>query len=936
MKNLFQTKAEKICGKNMVLTSYFHRLAYGTDAGFYRQIPNLVIFPQNETQVQDLLKLANETNTSLTFRAAGTSLSGQAISNSALVVLNGDNWNGAEVLNNGNSVKAQCAITGLKINTLLKKYKRKIGPDPASVNSATIGGIVANNASGMEAGITYNSYKTLKNIRLILADGTLLDTSEKESVENFQQKQKKLLDSLTEIRNKILSNEALTAKIQQKYSIKNTCGYGINSFIDFENPIDILTHLLIGSEGTLAFISEVELETVEVNDYKAGGLVFFHNIFDACSAAVALNNIGMNAIELIDREALRAIENMEAMPEFIKTFNSEVCALLVEFSAKKLNLLEEIENKVQKIISEIGSVYKADFTQNNSQLAKIWAVRKGIFPAVGANRKAGTTVVIEDVAFPLINLPQAISELKNLLKNFNYQDAVIYGHANDGNVHFIFSVDFSLPQNIENYRLFMEEIAKMVVMKYNGSLKAEHGTGRNMASFVAYEWGEELYAIMKDIKNIFDPKNILNPQVIINEDNNAYLQNFKPIPQAHRLIDNCIECGFCEINCLTNEFTVSSRQRIVLFREMQRFLNNNQFSEYNSLKKKYLQEAESSCAADGLCALTCPVKIDTGKFIKVFRESLHGAVSHKFANFIANNLNIVQQIVKTALSATNFSAKFLTSKGLTTLSHFIHKTTFQKIPFWHKHFPVAAKRISIPSISNNSTEQIVYFPSCISQSMGNAWVLRNEKNQSEIILTLLQRAGYSVIFPENMKNLCCGTPWESKGFHAIANKKSEELENALWKASQNGKLPILFDTSPCLLRMKNVTNLKLQLYEPTEFALKYLVPRLNIHKLHKTIAIHLTCSTRKMNLNDSVLQLSKLCAQNVVIPENTGCCGFAGDKGFTKPKINDWALRNLKSEVNNCISGYSNSKTCEIGLSRVSEINYNSIFYLLEEASREN
>jgi D-lactate dehydrogenase len=927
----FIQEARKICGSQNVYTDHLRILSYGSDASFYRYLPKAVVKPSNEEEIISLIKSAARHKTPVTFRAAGTSLSGQTITNSIIILCSGEKFKKLEISSDGGLIKSDPGVIAGQANIRLKKYGRKLGPDPASVNSATIGGIVANNASGMTAGVWQNSYCTIKDLRLVFADGSLLDTSNPESVSQFMTSHQQLFQGISALREKIWAQTDWVEKIRAKYQIKNTSGYGLNSFIDFEDPVELLKHLIVGSEGTLAYISGISMETVPLNKYKAVGLLFFPDLSLACRAAVMLNEQKADAIELIDRKALQAIEDKAGIPEFIRDLEAGTTALLVEFSSNQQEELQIMSDKFKSLLADYHPSRPVDFTSDEKEIEAVWKVRKGIFPAVGANRKPGTTVVIEDVAFRLEYLPEAISDLRELLDRHQYSDAVIYGHANDGNVHFIFSEDFNQEENIARYRTFILELVDLIVGKYNGSLKAEHGTGRNMAPFVENEWGTGLWEIMKEIKQLFDPQGILNPGVIINPDPEVYLKNFKPIPTVHPLIDKCIECGFCEINCLSNEFSLSSRQRIISYRELQTLPKNKA----GKFRKQFIVHAEDTCAADGLCSISCPVDIDTGLLIKSFRNYLHEKPSNPVASMLSKNMKGVVNTLNFGLGSLYFFANIFREGGMKVLFTFMHWISFKKIPLWHKYFPVAARfKNKIKNNPENSELQVVYFPSCISRAMGPAWANKNDKAQYDVTLELLQRAAYKVIYPEKILNLCCGTPWESKGYFKIADAKALELENALLKASNNGQIPILFDTSPCLYRMRKFSKKGLKIYDPVEFALKFLVDKLSITKTNEKIALHPTCTTIKMGLAGPLRELGEMCAHQVIIPENVGCCGFAGDKGFNKPELNAWALRHLKPAVKDCKTGYSNSRTCEIGLSKNSGIEYKSIIYLLEEVSR--
>ncbi len=930
----FKAEASRICGAEQVKTDRLSILSYGTDASFYQYLPEIVIEARSEQQVQALLEAATSCGVSLTFRAGGTSLSGQTISDSVIVVIPHQYWKKFAFVSSDQSMQVQPGMRGGEVNLQLRKFGRQIGPDPASVNSAMMGGIVANNASGMRSGVKLNSYHLLNALRIVFADGTILDTEDKASRKSFMSEKKEWIDGISQMRREILSHPDWVEKIKRKYSIKNTIGYGLNSLVDFDDPIDIIAHLMVGSEGTLGFISSIGMKTVPLEPYTATGLLLFNSLPDACRAAIILNENHASAIELIDRKALLAIENNQGIPTYIKGLADGVTALLVDFTALSSDELQKKIKQAQNELSVFEAVRPFEFSSSPVDIARLWNVRKGIFPAVGGNRKAGTTVFIEDVAFHLPDLPQALSDLKEMLERYGYADAVIYGHANDGNVHFIFSEDMRKTENVERYACFMDEVATMVVDKYDGSLKAEHGTGRNMAPYVQKEWGNGLYDIHCRIKKLFDPKGILNPGVMINADEQVHLRNIKYMPVSDPLVDKCVECGFCEVNCLTNGLNMSARQRIIAFRELRRMAERkNTVSEQKILFQAFHKNGVDTCAGDGLCATSCPVGIDTGQLVKKLRGLQHGQTSKSVASWIGNHMPVTQTMVRAGLSFSHGISHLVSRKGLYSLTSAMHRISGGRMPVWHGWYPKSARVKQFANVGA-SKRQVVYFPSCISQTMGASPLGQSPKSQIDVTLEVLERAGYEIIFPKRMSALCCGTPWESKGFFEVANRKSEELEQALFDASRAGEIPVLIDTSPCLYRMRRVISSKLELYEPVEFALKFLVDQLPIQKVSGRIALHSTCTTTKMGLKDQLLQLGKMLADDAFIPENVGCCGFAGDKGFTQPEINTWALRNLKEQTAGCDGGYSNSRTCEIGLSQNSGIEYRSVFYLLEQASR--
>ncbi len=936
LKNYFSGKINP----DNLITDPLRTLAYGTDASFYRLIPQLVVKSEKENEVVEILKESRSRSIPLTFRAAGTSLSGQSITDSVLLRM-GREWKGINVLDEGRKIRLQPGVIGAWANRSLAPFHRKMGPDPASINSATIGGIAANNASGMTSGTEFNIYNTLSGMKIIFSDGSILDSTSEKSREQFINSPGNIYSKIKELSARVKADKELANRIKHKYSIKNTTGFGLNSLVDFDDPFEIIPHLMIGSEGTLGFISEIELDTVPEPPCKATALLLFRDIRSACAAIPVMRELPVKAAEIMDRAALRAVENKPGMPDNLKTLPEEAAALLIETSDYDYDKLDKHVAAITSAMSDLGLLFPPEFTTDKILYQKLWDVRKGLFPSVCISRDPGTTVIIEDVNFPTERLADAALDLQAMFRKHNYTDTIIWGHSLAGNLHFVLSQDFSKPEELTRYREFIDDLASSVVEKYDGSLKAEHGTGRNMAPFVKYEWGEKAFDVMKEIKNIFDPDKVLNPGVILNEDQEVHLKNLKPLPVADEIVDKCIECGFCEINCPSRDLTLTPRQRITTYREISRLRRTGENDKLmNELADAFNYYGNQTCATDGLCELSCPVDIDTGKMIKKLRQiHVHG-LQENLAYFIANRFAFVTGAMKFGLNIAGFFHMILGSKIMGGVAGLARKASFKTIPAWNKYLPSGGdKLINRRRIPADVEKAVVYFPSCIARSMGNPHIAEEDESQTTVIHRVIKRAGYKVIYPDNIKKLCCGMPFASKGFVRQGRMKSKELLNELNKASQNGKFPVLFDTSPCFYHfvkyLKEEGNqYNLEILEPIEFTLKYLADNLKFTKTNETITIHTTCSSKKSGLEEPFKKLADMLSENVIVPENIGCCGFAGDRGFSFPELNESALHDLKDSLpDECEHGYSTSKTCEIGLSLHSGRYYKSIMYLVDECS---
>ena len=925
-------------------------LAWGTDAGFYRLLPQTVVHPDSESDIIRLIQQANNEHRHITWRAAGTSLSGQAISDDILAVV-GKKWEKYSILDNGQRIVLQPGIIGQRVNELLAPYHRKFGPDPASIKSAMVGGIISNNASGMSCGIHANSDKMLLSARIILSDGTILDTGDQLSREKFRQSHPKFIARIKALRDQTHANQALTERIKSKYSIKNVTGLNILPFIEHNDPFDIIAHLMVGSEGTLAFLAEATMTTLPILPHSASALIYFTDTHNACNAVISLKKNPVSAVELFDYKALcsvkESVEDFEQLP-------ASTMALLIKVEANSEAELNEQINTVNQTIAQFNTLRPHAFTSDPDTVNQYWAIRSGIFPSVGSMRPVGTTCLIEDVAFPIHHLVEATEELQQLLEHHHYDDAVIYGHALEGNYHFIINQRFDTQDEINRYEALMNDVAHLVVDHYDGSLKAEHGTGRNMAPYVEREWGKEAFQFMKEVKQLFDPNNIFNPGVIFNDDPKCHISNLKPLPQCHPLIDRCIECGFCEVNCVTCGFALSSRQRIVVQREISRLQQTHEDdARLNQLIKEFRYLGNTTCAGDGLCSTSCPIKINTGELIHVIREReiKQSRMAQSIGKFAANHLSGIETTLGVGLRLVSAAHWLLGDKLMSSIAKGLHYGTGQLIPLWTPAMPRTTRKNCSPAsggrvrrteVINNSQlsnfnfqlDKVVYFPSCINQTMGTA---KHDPDQTPLMqktVQLLEKAGFEVIFPENMSKLCCGTIWESKGMPELAEQKSAELERALLKASDNGTYPVLCDQSPCLYRMRHTIK-GVDMYEPVEFILKFVANRLNFTPINDTITVHTTCSTTKMGLKSDLIRLAEMCSTSVIVPQEVGCCGFAGDKGFFNPEVNEWALRKLRPQIekHGITAGYSNSRTCEIGLTTHSGVPFQNIIYLVDKVT---
>ncbi len=916
-----------------VVTDPLRTLAWGTDASFYRLVPKIVVVVESEAEVVRVLALCARAQVPLTFRAAGTSLSGQAVSDSVLVVL-GDGWTGCTPGADGTTIALQPGVIGAAANRRLAPYARRIGPDPASIDTAMIGGIAANNASGMCCGTAQNSYRTLAGLRVVLADGTVLDTRDAGSRAAFRASRADLCDGLAALGRATRADAALAARIRHKYRMKNTTGYSLNALVDYEDPVDILAHLMIGSEGTLGFVSEIVYDTVPDPVDRATALMLFADLPTACAAVTRLAQAPVAAVELADRAALRSVEGKPGLPDALLGVGPDGAALLVETRAADAATLRAQIAAVHDALAGVATSEPIRFSTDAQECARLWNVRKGMFPSVGAIRATGTTVIIEDVAFPVERLADATRDLQRLLAAHGYPDAIIFGHALAGNLHFVFTQDFNTPAEVDRYRGFMDALARLVVDGYDGSLKAEHGTGRNMAPYVELEWGAQAYALMRGIKRLFDPAGLLNPGVLVADDPDAHVRNLKPLPACDPLVDKCIECGFCEPKCPSRGLTLSPRQRIVGWREIARRAAAGDPAP--ALRADYDYAGLATCAACGLCATACPVGIETGLLVKALRGRAAGPAARRVADAVAAHYGLATAGVRAGLRAADLLHRAVGTRTMTAGAAGLRGLTRGTVPKWSHAWPrPAAGRRPSSAPPADGADAIVYFPSCAARNLGPQ---RGHDGADALPATaarLFAKAGYAVVYPERLHELCCGQPFESKGLAAAADRKAAELEEALRAASDGGRRPIVFDTSPCTYRMRRFLGGRLDVTDAIEFVHDAVLPRVAVTPVAGPVAVHPVCSVRKMGLADRLVAVAARCSTAVATVDQVLCCGFAGDRGFVRPELNEHALRHLKPALPAaCRTGYSSSRTCEIGLSEQAGFPYQSIIYLVDACTR--
>jgi D-lactate dehydrogenase len=581
-------------------------------------------------------------------------------------------------------------------------------------------------------------------------------------------------------------------------------------------------------------------------------------------------------------------------------------------------------------------LHPVNFTTDYTQQAAYWKLRKGMYPSVAAARKKGTTVLLEDIALPIERLGEGVLDIQQLMQKYGYEKSIIFGHAKEGNLHFVMSQSMSDDKAICSFDLFAKELAVLVIEKYNGSLKGEHGTGRQIAPFVKDEWGNEAYQIMQELKNTVDPHGMLNPGVILNSDGNCHIKNLKTLPVVEEEVDKCIECGYCENRCPSKDFTLTPRQRIVIRRAFLRLKEEKNETDKKILLKQYQHAGLDTCAVDGMCATDCPVSINTGDLVKRLRRENHSATAKAMALSTAKHFTKLEWTVKLALRSGNAVNKLFVKNAMYNFAAGIKKI-IPAFPLWMKELtgPVATQA------SATESPDIIYFVSCITRMMGAD--KENKKSLTEIVLSVSRKAGYNVAIPTDIAGNCCGQAFSSRGFADAYQYTANSIVEKLWHWTNKGTIPVLMDITSCTQSLHTARPYltaanqekfdKIKILDSISFIADMLLPKLNISSPKQQVAFHPVCSVFKMNLYSSLKKIGEACSSKVDLPVQAGCCGMAGDRGFYYPGLIEAATKNEAAEVNEKIYDgyYSSAKTCEMSLSEATGKNYQSLFYLLDE-----
>jgi D-lactate dehydrogenase len=931
-----------LLGPTAVRSRVTDLVKYATDASPYRLFPQVVIVAESVEQIAKTLQYAKQNHRSVTFRASGSSLNGQSQGDDILIDVR-NCFNGLEILQEGLYARIKPGTIISTANHALLPYNRVLGPDPASSGVATIGGVVANNASGMTAGTKFNSYHTVASMKVLLPSGTLINTGNREVDSELLAQERELHEGLVEIREEILQDAAFAAWIKKKFSIKNTNGYRLDAFLDCSTPGAILQKLMVGSEGTLGYIAEVTFETLPLKPLRSTGLLIFSSLHDAAAAAPHFIEMGAMAAELMDGRCLHIATSIPGVPKSWSAVSEDAGSLLVEFRASESDELTKMEEAGLKFASTLNLHDPAQFSRDPKAAAILWKVREGLYPIVASARAQGTCLMIEDVCVPQDRVGDAANDIIDLQRKFHYLVNVA-GHASAGNLHFLVGVNFGVPSDVDKYAAFMEEMTTLIVSKYDGSLKAEHGTGRNIAPFLEKEWGPKATALMWRIKKLFDPRGLLAPGVMLNKDPLGHVKNTHTFPEVEHVANACIECGYCEPVCPSRHLTTTPRQRIALRREMMRQAPGSAIQK--ALLKEYEYDAVQTCAGDSSCEHACPVQINTGVMMKQFRHLEHSQAQERVAERIAQYWGLVEPMARASMLVGNIAARVLgdgTVRGILNAARKVISP--ELLPSWVESLPMPASS-KLPRTRQEGAAA-VYFPACINRIFGGSKLSRHEASLPFALVTVSERAGYPLFIPPDVVGKCCATVWHSKGYNAGNILMANRVVANMWRWSQEGALPIVCDASSCTLGLKqeildylSLENRQrhkaLTIYDSITWADEKLLPNLTVTQKARSATVHPTCSMHTLGNDTTLRKIAAQLADKPFYPLTSTCCAFAGDRGLLHEELTRSATRDEAQEVRqqNLDLYLCANRTCEVGMEHATRAPYESFVYALEKLTR--
>ncbi|MGX5696800.1 FAD-linked oxidase C-terminal domain-containing protein [Agromyces soli] len=939
-------------GAERVSSRALDRHARAHDASHYLMVPELTVEADGVEAVARTLSAATRHGVPVTFRSGGTSLSGQA-SGRGILLDTRRGFQRSEVLDDGERLRVEPGVTLRAANARLARRRRALGPDPASEVACTVGGVIANNSSGMAAGTEHNSYRTLESLVVVLPSGTVVDSAAPDANARLRRDEPALVATLEALRDRVRADPAAVAEIRERFAMKNTMGYSLNALLDFDDPVELLVHLMVGSEGTLGFVAEAVFHTVAVEPHAATGLAVFDTVEAAAEALPALVATGAAALELLDATSLRVARRDPDAPAEVRGFEiDQHAALLIEYRGADEASLAARVAAAEPVLAALPLDRPVALSSDPAARAALWHVRKGLYTTVAEARPSGTTALLEDIVVPVARLADTCRGLSELFARHDYGDCVVFGHAKDGNLHFMVTDDFRAEGAEARLAAFTDELVELV-LAHGGNLKAEHGTGRAMAPFVPRQYSAGLVEVMRELKRAFDPAGVLNPGVVLTDDERAHLRDLKPVVTVEAEVDRCVECGYCEPVCPSRDLTLTPRQRIVVRRSRALAEAAGDTALVAELDRAYDYDGVQTCAVDGMCQTACPVRINTGDLVRRLRAEGRGGVERRAWAAAADHWSAVTRTAAVALDVVARVPEPLVQLPNRAARAVLGADT---VPLHTPDLPRGGRRRSRVHADASAGAsprgdaarlRAVYLPSCQGAMFASGGRSPGDPSGAGVqaaFEALAAKAGVELIVPDGIDGLCCGTPWSSKGFADGHASMAENVLEAVDRASRGGELAVVVDASSCAEGVAKIMHAAEAAGDPRAatvvdamvFAAEHVLPALpplDASRRVPSLTLHPTCSSTQLGANPALTALAEAVADEVHVPVDWNCCGFAGDRGMLHPELTAAATAAEAAEVRRIDAARhaSCNRACEIAMTRATGREYRHVLELVAE-----
>jgi FAD/FMN-containing dehydrogenase/Fe-S oxidoreductase len=893
------------------------RILYATDASAYREMPLAVAVPKTVDDIKKLIAFARVEKTSLIPRTAGTSLAGQVVGNGIIADVSKYFTKILELNKGERWVRVQPGVIRDELNMFLKPHGLFFGPETSTANRAMIGGMVGNNSCGSNSVVYRSTREHVLEVKALLSDGSEAEFKTV-SIEDFHKKCEgnNLEANIYKTVRSLLSNYDNQVEIRKEFPKKSVerrnTGYAVDVLLDSApftaggNDFNFCK-LIAGSEGTLAFITEVKLNLVPLPPKEIGLLcVHFNSIDEALRANIIALQYRPSASELIDRYILECTkDNIEQRKNRFFVQGDPGAILVIEFSKTNREEIVQLAQQVEANLRVAGLGYHFPLLFGDDS-KKIWTLRKaglGLLANLPGDNKA--VPVIEDTAVDVHDLPAYIRDFNEILKKHNLY-SVHYAHAGSGEIHLRPIINLKTKEGNQLFRIIAEEIATLV-KKYNGSLSGEHGDGRLRGEFIKQMVGEKNYKLFQKIKQTWDPENIFNPNKIVDTPSMNTMLRYTPGQQTpafktvfrfynQNILQHAEQCNgsgdcrktelsggtMCPSFMATRNEKDTTRARANILRE---FLTNSE--KINRFDHKEILDVMDLCLSCKGCKSECPSNVDVAKLKAEFLQHYYDANGISFRSMLIANFNnsaklgaIVPGLYNFMMTGAGMSnlvkrfSGFATKRSMPTL----HKTTLRR---WYNKRRVAAREEEV------YREKLYLF--C------DEFTNYNDTEIGIKAILLLERLGYEVIIPEHDES---GRAWLSKGLlrkaKNIANKNITLLSPLITTDT-----PLIGIEPSAILtfrdeyidladddRFEKAKRLAENVFMIDEFIAgeieKGRIRKEQFTKEKRVVKLHGHCQQKAISsVAPSVKMLS--------LPENysvevipSGCCGMAGSFGYEK------------------------------------------------------